>query len=274
MVKVYPRKTLAGSVTLEGPGLHSGKPVSVALHPGSEGFELLVGSKRIAATVENVTGTTRCTEVGGVGTVEHVLSALSGLGVTDAVIEVTGGELPATDGCSAPYVSALLEAGFKDCGELEVEGPFARVFYTVDGQPTKYAVGLGEGYWRTIFELPGYAMGRQEFELVWSPSAYAEQVAPARTVVLEEEMPMVKQYGLGKGLSEESCLGIGRAGYLNPARFEDEPVRHKLLDLIGDLALSGVPVAHLDVVGEWTGHAANVEVARKLAEKVRVERRG
>lgn len=272
MTKTYPRKTLAGAVRLDGSGLHTGEPVSVTIHPGEGGLVFRAGSEVIPATVASVTDTSRCTRLGPVGTVEHVLSALAGLGITDAVIEVEGGELPAAGGCALPYVEAVLGAGLADCGTIEVEGPFARVFFVVDGTKTKYAVGSGEGYWRNVFELEGWFLGRQELEFIWSAEAYREQVAPARTVVLETEMEAVKAAGLGKGLDESSCLGIGREGFLNEARFGDEPVRHKLLDLIGDLALSGVPVAHLDVVGEWTGHAANVAAALKLTEAVVIRR--
>ena len=271
MTKSYPRFTLADSIKIEGPGLHSGEPVAVTLHPGETGFAFRLGGQRIEAHPSEVTDTRRCTQLGPVATVEHVLSALAGMGVTDAEIEVVGGELPAGDGCSLPYVHAIQAVGMASCGSLEVEGPFARVF--LQDLPIKIAIGRGEGWWRCIFELDGYAHGRQEVELAWSPEAYAREIAPARTVVLEEELPMIKAAGLGKGLSEESCLAIGRGGFLNEPRFADEPTRHKLLDLIGDLALSGVPIAHLDVVGERCGHASNVRAAQKLVESVAVTRR-
>ncbi len=272
MTKSYPRFTLADSIKIEGPGLHYGEPVAVTLHPGESGFAFRLGGQRIEAHPSEVTDTRRCTQLGSVATVEHVLSALAGMGVTDAEIEVEGGELPACDGCSLPYVHAIQSAGLASCGSVEVEGPFARVF--LQDLPIKIAIGRGEGWWRCIFELDGYAHGRQEVELAWSPEAYAREIAPARTVVLEEELPMIKAAGLGKGLSEESCLAIGRGGFLNEPRFADEPTRHKLLDLIGDLALSGVPIAHLDVVGERCGHASNVRAAQKLVESVAVTRRG
>lgn len=272
MSKTYSRWTLKDSTTLEGRGLHSGEAVAVTLHPGKEGFVFRSGSERVAAVVENVTDTSRCTRLGSISTVEHVLSALAGMGVTDAEIEVAGGELPAAGGCSAPYVSLIQQTGLEECGSLEVSGPFERVYLKVDGAMTSYAMSLGEGYWRNVYELPGYDIGRQEFEMVWSPEIYAKEVAPARTLVLDREIEMARAAGLGQGLDEGSVLGIGTEGYLNEARFADEPVRHKLLDMIGDLALTGIPVAHLDVVGEWTGHKFNVDAAAKLASAVKVIR--
>lgn len=198
------------------------------------------------------------------------MAAFAGLGVTDADVEVRGGELPAADGCSAPYVSAFDSAGLEVIGQIEVEGPFARIF--LQDLPTKFAVGLGEGWWRSVYVREGEFLGRQEFEIELSGESFGSQVAPARTFVLESEIEAARRYGLGKGLDESSCLAIGSTGYLNEPRFPDEPARHKLLDVIGDLYLSGVPVGHLDVVAEFSGHKSNVEVAAKLSAAVKITR--
>lgn len=272
MTKTYPRKTLSDSIKLTGPGLHSGTPVTVHIHPGTTGFVIKTPSEVTPATPESVSDTTRCTQIGGVSTVEHALSALHGLGLTDAIIEVVGGELPAAGGSTAAYCEAIQSVGTTECGSLEVEGPFARVFHVVDGTQTKYAVGLGEGFWRTTFELPDSTVGSQEVELSWSPERYVAEIAPARTFVLQEELEAVKALGLGKGLDESSCFVLGKAGYVTEVKFSDEPVRHKMLDMIGDLALTGIPIAHLDVIGSWTGHRHNVDLAKKLVEKVTITR--
>lgn len=272
MVKTYPRFTVGSTAELEGVGLHSATPTRVLIHPGESGFRFLHNSQVIDALPSNVKSTNRCTQLGSVSTVEHVLSALAGLGYTDADIEVIGDELPAANGCSAPYVEALRAVGQAACGTLEVEGPFARVYFVEEGKPFKYAVGLGEGFWRCDFELGNSFVGTQEFELVWTPEHYARQVAPARTFVLEHEIEAAKALGLGKGLDEDSCFGIGASAYLGKTRFPDEPVRHKLLDMIGDLALTGIPIAHLDVIGHWTGHESNVALAAKILSQVKIQR--
>ncbi len=272
MTKNYPRSTITNSVTISGPGLHSGEPTSVIIHPGNKGFVFRQGTTTTPATPENVTDTTRCTRISNISTVEHVLSALSGMGLTDAEIEVNGQELPAADGCAMPYVEAIKTSGITNCGNLIVDGPFARIYYVEEGKSFKYAVGLGEGYWRCNFELENSFVGLQELEFVWSKENYENEIAPARTFVLESELEAVRAYGLGKGLSEESCFGVASAGYMNPTRFPDEPVRHKLLDLIGDLALCGIPIAHLDVLGHWTGHTHNVALAAKISENVTLVR--
>jgi len=271
MEKIYKRQTVSSEFVIEGLGLHSGVPVQVTVRPGESGIRFRGRGDWIDAVPANVTDTSRCTRLGEISTIEHLMSAFSGLGITDADVEVEGGELPAAGGCSSEYVAAILNAGLADCGEIVVNGPFARVF--LQELPAKYAVGTGEGWWRAGYLRDDEFIGRQEFELEYSPERYATDVAVARTFALESELEMAKQYGLGKGLDESSCLVIGEGRFLNPPRFHDEPARHKLLDLIGDLALSGVPIAHLDVVAEFTGHRWNVEVARKLADSVTITRR-
>lgn len=267
----YPRLTLSESITLSGPGLHTGDPSTVIIQPGSSGFRL----NGTPLTPDSVTDTSRSTRIGNISTIEHALSALAGLGITDADIEVSGGELPAADGCSMPYVVAILQAGITPCGTLEIEGPFARIFFQESSPvgPIKMAIGLGEGWWRYIFERPGTFVGQQEFEFAWSGEKYSKEVAPARTTVFESELESIQSAGLGRGLDESSCLVIGEEGYRNQARFHNEPARHKLLDLIGDLALTGIPIAHLDIVAERSGHTANIEAARRLARSVTIRRK-
>lgn len=268
MTGSYPRYTIASTIEMSGLGLHSGEPVQVKLHPGGPGLLLQTESRTRKIRPSGITGTDRCTSLFGVSTVEHLLSALAGCNITDCAIEVSGGELPAADGCALPYVEAILTAGKAPCGTLEVDGPFARVFLQQDS--IKIAAGYGSGLWKAQFVLSDYFVGEQSFELDWFSGKYKEDVAPARTIVLEHELEAVKELGLGKGLSEASCLVVGREKYLSPARFVDEPVRHKLLDLIGDLYLTGIPMAHLNVAAERNGHESNVSIARKLSQAVMI----
>lgn len=271
-MRTFPRRTLSGPARFEGLGLHRGEPVVVSVHPGERGIWLWQGNEHVMALPENVSSTSRCTGLGPVGTVEHLLSALAGLGITDAEIEVVGQELPALDGSSAVYVAGLRDAGFQPAGTLEVEGPFSRVFEkSVDSE---IAISYGEGLWRYAFLTKPRWPGAQVFELLWSEDSYGREIAPARTFGFEEELEAVRAAGLGKGLSESSAILLGADGYLNPVRFEDEPARHKLLDLIGDLSLAQVPVAGLNVVAARSGHTANVRAAAKLAQHVVIRRLG
>lgn len=262
----FTRFTLREKVEFEGLGLHGGQPVRVRVHPGSDGLFFRTSGGRWEAIATNVTDTTRSTKLGEVATVEHMMSALAGLEITDAEIEVEGGEMPALDGSAQGFVEGMLAAGLEELGSGQIEPLFKRVFF--HEEPIKIAIGKGEGHWKYLYDLGDRWPGLQEFESYLSPEAYAREIAPARTFALVEEVPQILEFGLAKGLDQETALILGIEGYKNEARFEDEPARHKLLDLIGDLYLSGVPVRLLNVAAERSGHATNVRAAALLREHI------
>ncbi|HRJ27360.1 MAG TPA: UDP-3-O-acyl-N-acetylglucosamine deacetylase [Fimbriimonadaceae bacterium] len=268
MIRTFHRYTTAADVTWVGRGLHSGEPVRATVHPGTQGIVFRSGAERIPARPESVTDTSRCTRLGSVSTVEHLLSAMAGLGITDADIEVEGGELPGLDGAAAVYFDDLQAAGLVELGTREIEGPFARVFWKDD--PVSVAIAQGEGHWRYRFDAEGRWFGEQVIELELTPDRYRTEIAPARTFCFEEEFPHLEKLGLGRGLDETSAFVVGRDRYRGETRFSDEPVRHKMLDLIGDLALAGIPIDCLNVTGERSGHRAHVAAAARLVEAVRI----
>ncbi|MBX3096982.1 MAG: UDP-3-O-acyl-N-acetylglucosamine deacetylase [Fimbriimonadaceae bacterium] len=270
MSKLFPRFTVADSISWSGKALHGGGPSRVTVHPGTDGIVFRSGDQRIAAIPENVTDTRRCTQLGPVSTIEHLMSALAGLGFTDAEIEVEGGELPAMDGSAQPFVEGLSQSGKAECGRLEVSGLFKRIFTGED--EIKIAIADGDGDWSYEYDCSPRWPGRQQLELHLDPATYAREVANARTFAFREEVEPIRALGLGLGLDEDSCLILGDAEYDFLARFRDEPVRHKLLDLIGDLALAGVPVSALDVSAHRSGHRMNVIAATRLAASVTVTR--
>ncbi|MHB8637432.1 MAG: UDP-3-O-acyl-N-acetylglucosamine deacetylase [Fimbriimonadaceae bacterium] len=263
------RRTVKGVVSLSGRGLHGGAPVDVRIHPGNEGIAFRLGDRRFAAIPENVTDTTRCTRLGDVFTIEHAMSALAGLEVTDVEIELSAPELPGLDGSAAEYVSAIAAIGLTDIGTTHVYPPFKRVF--MQEGAVSLAASRGDGHWRFEYLTGERWPGTQVFEASHVTESYAADIAPARTFALVEELPFIKQMGLGQGLDASSALILGTAGYENPARFADEPARHKLLDLIGDLYLSGIPVRYLSVVAVRSGHRTNVAFAKLLADASRRE---
>jgi len=260
---IFTRRTLAKPVRFEGKGLHTGVPVNVVVHPGEDGIAFRLGADRVVAAPENVTDTTRSTRLGPVGTIEHLMSALAGLEITDAEIEVDAPELPGLDGSSALYVSGFLEAGFAEIGPKELPALFTRVFLQEDA--LKVAVAKGTGHWRYEYVTGDRWPKVQSFEVLCAPDDYAAEIAPARTFALAEEVPYIIQMGLGQGLDENSALILGIDGYKNEARFDDEPARHKLLDVLGDLYLAGIPARFLNVVAERSGHRTNVLTAARLA---------
>lgn len=263
----FTRKTLARDVTFEGLGLHSGVPVTVTVRPGERGIFFRYGGTEWEAIPANVSDTSRCTRLGEISTIEHLMSAFCGLEITDAEVELTAPEMPALDGASGNYANGLLEGGFVEGAEVELPGLFTRVF--VQKPSGKTAISAGTGHWRYEFETGERWPGSQIFEGNPIVEGYTDQIAPARTFGFEEELPMIRQAGLAKGLDETTALVLGTEGYLNAAKFDDEPVRHKMLDLLGDLYLAGVPARFLNVVAVRSGHTANVKAAGLLYQAVR-----
>lgn len=266
-MSLFPRHTLSEPVAFEGLGLHTGVPVKLTIHPGEDGIAFRYGGSRTPAHPGNVTDTTRSTKLGEVGTIEHLMSAFAGLEITDAEVELDAPELPGLDGSAAPYVEAILRAGLTKVGEREVPSLYTRIFLQEDGG-VKAAVAKGNGHWRYIFATDRRWPNEQAYEREDAVEGYGEEIARARTFAFAEEIPMIIQMGLGKGLDENSALILGIEGYKNEARFPDEPARHKLLDLMGDLYLAGIPIRALDVVAERTGHRANVKTAAMLAQAI------
>lgn len=266
-MSTFPRSTVRETVRLSGRGLHTGVPVNLLIHPGQDGIAFRLGETRVLARPENVTDTARSTKLGEIGTIEHLMSAFAGLEITDAEVEVDAPEIPGVDGSAGPFVDALLAVGTEKFADQDVHPPFTRLFLQEENG-LKMAVGKGEGHWRYVYDLGERWPGAQSFESEDVNRDYVAEIARARTFALSEELPMIQKYGLGQGLDETSAVVIGTSGYENEVRFADEPARHKLLDLIGDLYLAGVPLRALNVVGERTGHRANVKVAAMLLKAV------
>lgn len=260
---IVARRTVSRTVALEGLGLHSGEPVRVRIHPGEDGIAFRRGETRTAARPENVTDTRRCTRLGEVSTIEHLMSAFAGLGVTDAEVEADA-ELPGLDGSALPFFSALRDAGLTELGQTERPALFKRVFLQ-EGE-TKIAIARGHGHWRYVFDSGDRWPGVQEFDALQVTEAYEREIAPARTLVFGTEVEAARAAGLGRGLDETSVVVLDEGGYRFPTRFPEEPARHKLLDLIGDLYLAGIPIHELSVVGERSGHKSNVEAAHRLLQ--------
>lgn len=260
----YRRKTVSQSVRFEGLGLHSGIPVVVTVQASDDGIRFRYGSDTIRATPENVSDTTRCTRLGPVSTIEHLMSAFAGLEITDAEVELSAPELPGMDGSAQLYVEGLLAAGLIEIGEDKVPDLYRRVFFKEGG--TEIAVAKGSGHWRYSYETGARWPGTQVFETRDVAAEFREEIARARTFALTEELPMIKKMGLGQGLDETSALILGTDGYQNESRFADEPARHKLLDLIGDLYLSGIPIRFLNVSSDRSGHTSNVKAAAMLKQ--------
>ena len=266
------RRTLKREVGCTGIGLHSGKPVRLSLRPApaEHGIRFLrtdVGVE-IPATLEHLASQDHATTLSrdgvSIGTVEHLLSALLGLGVDDALVEVDGPEIPVLDGSAAPFVILLHEAGLKP---LSVARQYLKVLKTVEVVRGGKLARLSPADHFEVSYTIGFdhhLLRHQALSMRISPRTYSEGIAPARTFGFMRDVETMRRSGLALGGSLENAVVIGETGVLNnKLRFEDEFVRHKILDAIGDLALLGCPL-----VGRFearkAGHALHAAVARKL----------
>jgi UDP-3-O-[3-hydroxymyristoyl] N-acetylglucosamine deacetylase len=268
------RRTLRREVGCTGIGLHTGKPVRLRLKPApsEHGIQFFRGDVgvRIPARLENLArldhATTLSAEGVSIETVEHLLSALHGLGVDDALVEVDGPEVPILDGSAAPFVILIHEAGLRP---LQTPREYLKVLAPVEVvRGAKSARLLPADQLRISYSI-GFdhpLLRHQAVSLRITPDAYAESIAPARTFGFLRDVETLRRNGLALGGSLENAIVIGESGVLNnKLRFEDEFVRHKVLDAIGDLALLGHPlVGHLEAAK--AGHALHAALAQKLLE--------
>ncbi|OGS13872.1 MAG: hypothetical protein A2285_00120, partial [Elusimicrobia bacterium RIFOXYA12_FULL_57_11] len=228
----------------------------------------------VPARLGLVTGTARGTNINAGGktlyTVEHLLSAAAGLGVDDLDIEISGEEPPAMDGSALPFAEALLTAGLEEKpGQLRACARLAAPVEFLKGE-TRYRAAPGPAglAFRLVYEYPHRLVGRQALELRLTPETYLTQVAPARTFGFDHEIAALKAAGLALGGSLENAVVITEAEVLAKGglRFADEFARHKLLDLIGDLALGGLAFDGLTIEAQRPGHAGNINFAKILTE--------
>ncbi len=243
------RRTLKRELEIEGFGIHTGKFCKIVLHPAVNDGGAVVfakGKERIKASPESVVDVRFATVLGRNGTsirtVEHLLSALYGCGVTDAVVEVRGEEIPILDGSAKEFVEMIEEVGTEGLGRpwrvIKVERPF-RVEQKdayIEVEPSDR--GTMEVECVISYDHP--YLSYQAFNFVFTPEDYKRLIAPARTYCFYEQIAHLLKSGLGRGGNYKNVVVVGRDGILNgPPRFEAEPVRHKVLDLIADFALSG-----------------------------------
>lgn len=256
------RLTIKRPVSLTGVGLHSGKDSTVTFRAAPENSGRVFSYKGfpIPALAENVTDTTRGTTLGNIQLVEHVLAAASGLGIDDLIIELNENEPPAMDGSAKLFFEALRSAGVQ---ALSTDKNIVRIDREINLEESGASLKLipFNGFAvHFVIEFP--VIGRQEF----SYNGDFEVIAGARTFGYLSELEELKKKGLARGASLENSLAIDEGGYANPPRYPDEPVRHKVLDLIGDLALVGFPILG-KIEAHRSGHKLNVALARRIREE-------
>lgn len=248
--------TLASETTLRGTGVHTGAPVSICLIPAEAdtGIRfLLPGSDEtgieLPATYDAVSGVTMCTVLSdgngaAVATVEHLLAALRGLSIDNVLIELDSGEVPIMDGSAEAFVDAIDEAGIR---ELDAPRRFIKVLKPIrvqDGQ----AVGELSPYngfrLDVAIDFDSAPIGQQRIDLELNPGSFRAELSRARTFGFMRDVEGLWAAGLALGASLDNTIALGDDRVINPEglRFQDEFVRHKALDAVGDLALAGAPI--------------------------------
>jgi UDP-3-O-[3-hydroxymyristoyl] N-acetylglucosamine deacetylase len=282
------RRTLKAAIGCVGTGLHSGRRVSLSLRPAPAGagirFRRTDIGLEVAARFDQVVETRLCTALGvpggdrarSIATVEHVMAALAGCGVDDAVVEVDGPEVPILDGSAAPFVFLL------DCAGLvpQAGGPAVQAIEVL--RPVRVQEGEGpDAAWAELappaaskgggleaslsIDFPATAIGRQSLSLRVTQQSFRAALADARTFTLAEEVAALRAAGLARGGSLSNAVVVDGPLVLNPGglRRADEFVRHKLLDAVGDLALAGASLRGR-FSGHRSGHGLNNRLLRAL----------
>jgi UDP-3-O-[3-hydroxymyristoyl] N-acetylglucosamine deacetylase len=270
-------QTVRSAVGCSGVGLHSGAPVSVRILPAPPGTGIVfrrtdLDGFEVEANIRNLARVSYATSLMKKGvfisTTEHLLSAFIGLGVDNAFVELDNLELPILDGSALPFVELIQKAGLRKQRRprrymkilREMEMREGNKFISV--QPSdSYSVSYS-------INFPHPLIGKETFQVELANGSYLKKIAPARTFGSREDEKKMRNMGLIRGASRENCIVLTRDGLENgPLRFADEFVRHKILDLVGDLALLGKPILG-KIVADRAGHAMHTAlVSRILRDK-------
>ena len=271
------QKTIKDQFVLKGVGLQTGRPVSMTLKsaPVDSGINFIrtdlpnrplanINSAALNASGAPERRTTLAVGPMQIQTIEHFMAALSGLSIDNISVELDSDELPGMDGSAKDFVAAIRKAGITEqAGSkkvLEIKEPV----WCREGD--SIIAAFPDNNFKVSYTLsyPSPAIGTQYLSLVLTEKVFESEIAPARTFCLEEEAIALIKRGLGKGANYDNTLVMGGSGPVKTAlRFPDEPVRHKILDLVGDLYLLGMPLKG-HIVAIKSGHKLNMELVKKL----------
>ncbi len=269
------QRTLKTEVSYTGIGLHSGREVHATLKPAPEDTGIvfvrkdLSGEPQIHAKAQNVTSTLRATTVEENGnkvfTIEHLMSAFHAHRIDNAYVELDSEEPPVADGASLVFFELMAKAGIVEQAKDRKEIVIDKVYRIDDEKTGRFVMVLPYDGFRVSFTSlnPHKLIGVQYEDFHVDEAVYHKEIAPARTIAYEKEIQALREMGLGLGGSLENVIVYNDEGWLNPLHFEDELVRHKILDVIGDLRLAGIIRGH--VIAVASGHALNTQLAKQIA---------
>ncbi len=270
-------KTLERPITCSGIGLHSGQKVSLGFYPLPAGSGVMwsikgnAGVRLLEINPQHVVDTTLCTTIGQddvrVGTVEHVMAAIRGMGIDNILVEVNGPEVPIMDGSAASFVHLFHQAGLRDQHRQKM---VYVVTQTVHMQEQGKSITVQPDHVFRVkytIDFPHPMVGRQKMQFVLGGTDFVQELARARTFGFLSDVKALQNQGMALGGSLENALVFDQTGAINSDgfRFPNEPVRHKILDLIGDIGLLPHPVLGCFDV-HCSGHALNTAFAGHLFE--------
>jgi UDP-3-O-[3-hydroxymyristoyl] N-acetylglucosamine deacetylase len=269
--------TVKGPITLTGRGLHSGSDATLRITPAEPGTGLIFtvgkrGAVKVSpmTVVDTVHAVTIGNEDVSVQTVEHLLAALYAAGITDAILELSGSEIPILDGSAYPFYQAIQSAGTQKSAIPVEPIRLANPVWVVEGD--KYLIALPENGLRITYSIdynhPG--LKGQSIVVDCENGDFADDFLPARTFGFMTDIEMLQAKGLIRGGSIENAVVLTANGYMNELRFENECIRHKVLDLVGDLYLLGRPLnAH--IIASKAGHTLDAALAKKIAMRIALD---
>ncbi len=271
------QRTLAAPVTLSGIGLHSGAPVTLTLRPAPVNTGIVFvrtdvtqSDNRVPAKWDRVIDTRLCTVVANdngvrVGTIEHIMAALRGAEITNAILELDGPEVPIMDGSSAVFVDAIDRVGTTPQDAPVYMIKVLEPITVEDGDKQVRLTPANRASYAGSIDFNHAAIGHQAYAVEMLNGNFRHEIASARTFGLLDEVEQLRAHGLARGGSLDNAIVVNQDGVMNPdgLRYQDEFIRHKLLDAIGDLYLAGMPVlaAYHGVRGS---HAMNNALLRAL----------
>ncbi len=269
------QRTLKTEISYTGIGLHSGREVHAVLKPAPEDTGIvfvrkdLPGEPQIHAKAQNVTSTLRATTIEENGnkvfTIEHLMSAFHAHRIDNAYVELDSEEPPVADGASLVFSELMAKAGIQEQEKKRREIVIDKVYRIDDEKTGRFVMVVPYDGFRVSFTSlnPHKLIGVQYEDFHVDEEVYHKEIAPARTIAYEKEINALREMGLGLGGSLENVIVYNDEGWLNPLHFEDELVRHKILDVIGDLRLAGIIRGH--VIAVASGHALNTQLAKQIA---------
>lgn len=274
---VLKQQTIAKEAVYTGVGLHSGKEVHMRLLPAPVDTGIVFvrtdieGQPTVRALASNVTATVRATTIEENGvkffTIEHLMSSFQAARIDNCRIELDAEEPPVADGAALVFLQLLESAGIKEQEKERKETVIDRVYRVDDGD--RFVMVLPYDGLRVSFTSlnPHPLVGTQYCDVILEGDAYRKEIAPARTIAYEKEIEALRQMGLGLGGTLENVIVYSDEKWLNTLRFPDELVRHKVLDVLGDLRLAGLIRGH--VIAVKSAHALNTQLAKKIYETLR-----